>query len=63
MDFATALSGGQSEQESSFEGKMFEGCVFYRLKGCFCELIENNKKVPLRKISGTFGTIPMETGE
>ena len=33
---------------------MFEVCVFHRLKGCFCELIENNRKVPLRKISGTF---------
>ena len=42
---------------------MFEICVFHRLKGCFCELIENNRKVPLRKISGTFGTIPVETGE
>ena len=34
---------------------MFEICVFHRLKGCFCELIENNRKVPLRKIPGTFG--------
>ena len=42
---------------------MFEVCVFHRLKGCFCELIENNREVPLRKISGTFGTIPVETGE
>ena len=41
---------------------MFEVCVFHRLKGCFCELIENNRKVPLRKISGTFWTIPVETG-
>ena len=42
---------------------MFEVCVFHRLKGCFCELIKNNRKVPLREISGTFGMIPMETGE
>ena len=42
---------------------MFEVCVFHRLKGCFCELIENNRKVPLGDISGTFGVIPVETGE
>ena len=36
---------------------------FHRLKGCFCELIEYNRKVPLRKIHGTFGTIPVKTGE
>ena len=42
---------------------MFEVCVFHRLKGGFCELMKNNRKVPLREISGTFGTIPMETGE
>ena len=28
-----------------------------------CELIENNRKVPLWEISGTFGAIPVETGE
>ena len=38
-------------------------CVFHRLKGCFCELIKNNRKVPLRKIPGTFGTIPTKAGE
>ena len=42
---------------------MFEVCVFHRLQGCFCELIENNRKVPLWEISGTFGAIPVETGE
>ena len=42
---------------------MFEVCVFHRLKGCYCELIENNRKVPLGEISGTFGAIPVETGE
>ena len=42
---------------------MFEVCVFHRLKGCFCELIENDRKVPFRKIPGTFGTIPVETRE
>ena len=42
---------------------MFEVCVFHRLKGCFCEVIENNKKVPLGEISGTFRVIPVETGE
>ena len=47
MDFAAAFAGGQSKQESRFEGKMFEVCVFHGLKGCFCELIENNRKVPL----------------
>ena len=26
---------------------MFEVCVFHRLKRGFCELIENNRKVPL----------------
>ena len=30
---------------------------------CFCERIENNRKVPLGEISGTFGVIPVETGE
>ena len=25
---------------------MFEVCVFHRFKGCFCELIENNRNVP-----------------
>ena len=41
---------------------MFEVCVFHRLKGCFCELIEN-RKVPLGEISGAFGAIPVENGE
>ena len=36
---------------------MFEVCVFHRLKGHFCELIEN-RKVPLRKIPGTFWDNP-----
>ena len=39
---------------------MFEVCVFHRLKGCFCELIENNRKVPFGKIPGTFGKIPVK---
>ena len=39
---------------------MFEVCVFHRLKGFFCELIEYNRKVPLWKIPGTFGTIPVK---
>ena len=60
MDFAAALAGGQGLQESSFESKMFEVCVFHRLKGCFCELTENNRKVPFRKIPGTFGKIPVK---
>ena len=42
---------------------MFEVCVFHRLKGCFCELIENNRTVPLGEISGTFGAISVEIGE
>ena len=42
---------------------MFEVCVFHGLKRCFGELIENNRKVPLGEISGTFGAIPVETGE
>ena len=44
---------------------MFEVCVFHRLKGCFCELIENNRNVLFIdvKIPGTFGTIPVKTGE
>ena len=46
-----------------FESEMFEVCVFHRLKGCFRELIKNNRKVPLREISGTLGTIPVKTGE
>ena len=58
-----ALAGGQSYQESSFESEMFEVCVFHRLEGCFCELIENNRKVSLGEISGTFGAIPVEIGE
>ena len=49
-------------KRSRFESEMFEVCVFHRLKGCFCELIENNRKVPLWKIPGTFWTIPVETG-
>ena len=63
MNFAAALAGGQSYQESSFEGKMFEVGVFHRLKGCFCELIKYNRKVPLTKIPGTFWMIPVKTGE
>ena len=42
---------------------MFEVCVFHGLKWCFCELVEDNRKVPLREISGTFWTIPVKTGE
>ena len=47
----------------AFEGTMFEVCVFHRLKGCFSELINYNRKVPLRKIPGTSETIPVKTGE
>ena len=50
-------------EASSFESKMFEVCVFHRLKGHFYELIENNRKVPFGKIPGTFWTIPVKTGE
>ena len=39
---------------------MFEVCVFHMLKGCFCELIKNNTKVPLCNTPGTFGTIPVK---
>ena len=42
---------------------MFEVCVFHRLKRCFSELIKHNRKVALRKIPGTFGTISVKTGE
>ena len=63
MDFAAALAGGQSYQQSSFESKMFEVCVFHRLKRRVCELIENNRKVPFWKIPGTFWTILVKTGE
>ena len=35
-------------------------CVFLRLKGCFGELIKDNGKVLLIKVSGTFGSIPMK---
>ena len=38
---------------------MFEVCVFHRLKGCFCELIEN-RKVPFWKIPGSFWDDPCE---
>ena len=41
---------------------MFKVCVFHRLKGRFCELIKHNRKVPFWKIPGTFGTIPVKTG-
>ena len=61
MNFAATLAGVKSLQESSFEGKMFEVYIFYRLKGCFCELIKYNRKVLLWKIPGTFGTIPVKT--
>ena len=36
---------------------------FIGSKGAFVSSLENNRKVPLRKISGTFGTIPVKTGE
>ena len=42
---------------------MLEVCVFHSLQGCFCKLTEYNRKVPIRKISETFGTIPVKTGE
>ena len=42
---------------------MFEVCVFHMLKGCFCELIKYNRKVPFGKIPETFGMIPVKTGE
>ena len=41
-------------EECSFESKMFEVCVFHRLKGCFCELVKHNRKVPFWKIPGNF---------
>ena len=63
MDYAAGLAGGQRKQESSFEGKIFEVCVFHRLKACFCKLTEYKRRVPLRKIPGTFGTIPVKAGE
>ena len=31
---------------------MFEVCDFHRLKGCFCEFIKHNRKVPFWKIPG-----------
>ena len=34
---------------------MFDVCVFHRLKRCFCELTENNRKVPLGEISELLG--------
>ena len=49
--------------KKQFGSKMFEVCVSHTLKWCFCELIENNRKVPLRNIPGTFGTIPVKTGK
>ena len=60
MNFTAVIGQGQSYEESSFEGTMINVCVFHRLKRCFCELIKYNRKVPLWKISGTFGTIPMK---
>ena len=39
---------------------MFEVCVFHRLKGCFCELIKQNRKGYIWNIPGTFGMIPMK---
>ena len=42
---------------------MFEVCVFHRLKGCFCELINYNRKALLWKVPGTFGMVPVKTGE
>ena len=39
---------------------MFEVCVFHKLKGCFCELIKNNRKVPFWKIPGTFRMSPVK---
>ena len=46
------LPEAKASKKSSFEGKMFEVCVFHRLKGCFCE-----------KIPGSFRMIPVKTGE
>ena len=63
MNFAVVLARGQSQQDSSFKSKMFEVCVFHRLKGCFCERIKHNRKVPFREIPGKFRTIPVKTGE
>ena len=57
------LPGAKASKKAVFQSKMFEVCVFHRLKGCFCELIEYNRKVPFWKIPGTFGTIPVKTGE
>ena len=57
------LPEAKASKKSSFKSKMFEVCVFHRLKGCFCELIEYNRKVLFWKIPGTFGTIPVKTGE
>ena len=42
---------------------MFEVCVFHRLKWCFGELIKYNRKVSFWKVPGTFGVIPVKTGE
>ena len=36
---------------------------FTGLKGAFCELIRDSRKVPLWKIPGTFGIISVKAGE
>ena len=55
------LPEAKASKKVVFECQMVEVCAFHSLKGCFCELIKNKRKVPLWKIPGTFGMIPVKT--
>ena len=63
MDFAAVLPEAKASKKAVLRVRCLRSVSFIGSKGAFCELIENKRKVPLRKISGTFGTIPVETGE
>ena len=54
MDFAAALARvAKASTKAVLRVRCLRSVSFIGSKGCFCELIEN-RKVPLRKISGTF---------
>ena len=57
------LPEAKASKKAVLKVRCLRSVSFHRLKGCFCELIENNRKDPLGEISGTFGAIRVETGE
>ena len=38
------LPEAKASKKAVFKGKLFEGCVFHRLKGCFCQHIKYKRK-------------------